>query len=415
MSSAAIFGTVAGIVVIATTCQLFALRLKMPALLLLLPAGFLAGVAFAWFDPATMFGSLFSPLVGVAVSLILFHGGLELSDSPLDDSDRPLVRRLVWIGGAFTWAAATLAAWALFDLSFQICLLLGAILIVSGPTVVGPLLEFVQPVTRLRRILAWEGTLIDPVGALVAVIVFSGVSAADQGSVTQGIIIFLSSLAIGVAAAVVGMVLIKVGLRLARGSDVLGTQVLFGAVVGCAGVADAVAEDSGLLAALLMGMAAHKVVGDQLQTVRPFFDTVVSIALGALFVAISASVPASSLTGLVLPTLGLIAVLVLVVRPLAAWTLSWRTTLTWRERVFLGWMAPRGIVAAATAAGFAAALQNAKIPGGGDLLPITFMVIAGTVTVYSLTAAPVAQLLGVREPPDERREEADVDPLAAAS
>lgn len=409
------FGTVAGIVVIATTCQLFALRLRLPALLLLLPAGFIAGATVAWFDPATMFGSLFSPLVGVAVSLILFHGGLELSDSPLDASDQPLVRRLVWIGGAFTWAAATLAAWALFDLSLQICLLLGAILIVSGPTVVGPLLEFVQPVTRLRRILAWEGTLIDPVGALVAVIVFSGVSAADQGSITQGLVIFVTSLLIGTAAAAVGMVLIKVGLHLARGSDVLGTQVLFGAVVGCAGVADALAEDSGLLAALLMGMAAQKVVGERLQEVRPFFDTVVSIALGALFVSISASVPASSLTGLVLPTLGLIAVLVLVVRPLAAWTLSWGTTLTWRERAFLGWMAPRGIVAAATAAGFAAALAEAKIPGGADLLPITFMVIAGTVAVYSLTAAPVAQLLGVRESRAQRHDQFDPDPLEVAT
>ncbi|MDQ1250191.1 MAG: hypothetical protein QG597_4570, partial [Actinomycetota bacterium] len=191
-----------------------------------------------------------------------------------------------------------------------------------------------------------------------------------------------------------------VGLRLARGHDVLGTQVLFGAVLTVAGFCDAVADDSGLLAALLMGLAAPKIAGPGLSRVRPFFDTVVSISIGVLFVAISASVTPASLRGLVWPSVALVAILVLVVRPVLALGLTVRTTLSLRERAFIGWMAPRGIVAAATAAGFADRLIDDQIPGGEKLLPITFLVIAGTVTIYSLTAVPVATLLGVRQSDD---------------
>ncbi len=398
MEASEIFASIAIIVGLATVSQLFARLLKLPALLLLLPAGFFSGAAISFLNPAAMFDDLFSPIVGITVALILFHGGLELFDQPMVKTDHRVVRRLVWIGGPLTWAAATVATYWLFDVTWNIAVLLGAILIVSGPTVVGPLLEFVQPKRRVRRILAWEGTLVDPVGALIAVIIFSGVQASDVGSVGKGLTAFFESLLVGVAMAVVGVLLIWGGLILARGSDILGTQVLFGAVILMAGLANAVAEDSGLLTALLMGMATPKLAHTGLDRIRPFFDTLVSISIGVLFVAISASVLPSSLDGLLLPALGLIAILVLVVRPAMVWLLTLRSTrLDTRERLFIGWMAPRGIVAAATAASFSAALIREQIPSGELLLPITFLVVAGTVVFYSVIAAPVAKLLKVRE------------------
>jgi NhaP-type Na+/H+ or K+/H+ antiporter len=159
-----------------------------------------------------------------------------------------------------------------------------------------------------------------------------------------------------------------------------------------------VADDAGLLTALLMGMSTPKVARSGLEQIRPFFDTLVSISIGVLFVAISASVPPSSLVGLVLPAVALVAILVLVVRPAMVWLLTiGQQDFTGRDRLFLGWMAPRGIVAAATAASFSAALVQQKVPSGDLLLPITFLVVAGTVTFYSLTAAPVARVLKVRE------------------
>ena len=145
-------------------------------------------------------------------------------------------------------------------------------------------------------------------------------------------------------------------------------------------------------------MATPKLAGTGLAQLRPFFDTLVNVSIGVLFVAISASVPPASLKGLVLPALALVAILVLVVRPAVVWLLTMPTPgLTTHERLFLGWMAPRGIVAAATAASFSAALVQQKVPTGELLLPITFLVVAGTVTFYSLTAAPMARLLKVRE------------------
>ncbi|MDQ1246534.1 MAG: hypothetical protein QG597_902, partial [Actinomycetota bacterium] len=204
------FAGIAIIVALATTCQLLARIIRLPALLLLLPAGFAAGATIGFLDPARMFGDLFSPLVGFAVALILFHGGMELFEQPLGHKDRRLIRTLVWVGGAFTWACATLAVLWLFGLPQNLALLAGAILIVSGPTVVGPLLDFVRPTTRIRRILAWEGTLVDPLGALVAVIVFSGVQASRLGNHKEGLAAFLLGIGVGVVGAAVGTILIRV-------------------------------------------------------------------------------------------------------------------------------------------------------------------------------------------------------------
>ncbi len=171
---------IAIIVGLAVTCQLLAPKLRIPALVLLLPAGFLAGVVFPSVDPMGIFGSAFTPLVNIAVGLILFHGGLELVEEQLVRKDRRIIQRLIFIGSLITWACASAAFYFLLGVSSQVALLLGAIVIVSGPTVVGPLLDFVKPEIRIRRILAWEGTLIDPVGALIAVIVFQAIQASSE-------------------------------------------------------------------------------------------------------------------------------------------------------------------------------------------------------------------------------------------
>lgn len=388
------------IVVIAVGCQVLAPRLRVPALVLLLPAGFLAGIYLTPVDPEAIFGAAFTPLVNLAVAVILFHGGLELFDAPVQRSDHVIVTRLVWGGAAITWVAATLAASALLGFSPQLSLLLGAIVIVSGPTVVGPLLGFVGPQPRIRRILAWEGTLIDPVGALTAVIVFQAVQASDDPSVSGAVSSFLVAMGVGALTAALGLGMIWVGLRLTGDNRVLGTEVLLGAVVGAAALANYLADDAGLVTAVSMGMLARPLVGERLTVVRPFFDTVVSLSIGVLFVAISSLVTPDSVAEVLWGALGVAAILVFVVRPVVAWTMTAGTTLDHRERLFLGWMAPRGIVAASTAASFGASLVAAGVPGGERLLPATFVIIAGTVALYSFTAVPVADLLKVRQAAD---------------
>lgn len=387
---------VALVVGLATVCQVIAPRLRIPALILLLPAGFALGVVAPAFRLDAILGPAFPVVVDLVVAIILFQGGLDLSSNALAGADRRIVRRLVWVGGAMTFTGAAAAAHVILGMEWPIALMLGAIVIVSGPTVVTPILDFARLGGRVRGILQWEGTLLDPIGALVAVVVFQVIRASGAESLGEAVVSFAAGILVGVAAAVVGVLLFVVGGRLVRGNDLLGTQVLLGSVVVAAGLANFIAEDTGLLAALLMGMVAPRIArhfGASLDASQPFFGTVVSMSIGVLFISIAALVPAETLSVVLLPTLGLTAVLILVLRPLVVLMGSAFTDLTVRERIFIACMDPRGIVAAATASSVGAALITSDIPGAERLLPVVFLVVAVTVAVYGLCAVPVARLL----------------------
>lgn len=401
MTSEEVFLGISIIVALAAACQLVAPHLRIPALVLLLPAGFLAGNLFDVVDPIAIFGDAFTPLVQIAVGIILFHGGLELVEERVLDQDRRIILRLVLVGALITFVCASAVVELFIDVNPQIAVLLGAIFVVSGPTVVGPLLSFARPQRRVRRILAWEGTLIDPVGALIAVLVFQAVQAADEPSPIQAAGLFLSAIGIGLVGGAIGVLLVWLGMKLAGDSHILGTEVLLFGVVVATAVTNSVSDDAGLVAAVVMGMAAPFVVGKRIDGVKPFFATIVNASIGVLFISISALVTPESLQGLLWPCIGVVAVLVLVVRPLSALLLTIRGTLTIQQRIYIGWMAPRGIVAASTAASFSTALLAAGVPDSQYLLPVTFLVIVGTVVFYSATAVPMAALLKLRETKSE--------------
>ena len=182
----------------------------------------------------------------------------------------------------------------------------------------------------------------------------------------------------------------------------LATQAIIATVITIAGLCDALQDDTGLVAAITMGMVLANLRGVVVPEDRPFLKTVVQLAIGVLFISISATVTPASLRGVIWPTLGLVALLVLVVRPAVAVVATVRTSLTRNERIFVGSMDPRGIVAASTAASFSAPLVALGIAGASKLLAATFLVIVGTVAIYGLAAAPLARALGLREPgPDK--------------
>ena len=195
-----------------------------------------------------------------------------------------------------------------------------------------------------------------------------------------------------------GTALLWLLLRRLRLGEVLGTTAQLAVVIAVAAVCDVVRDDAGLIAAIFMGLALANRRGFDIPARRPFFETLVQLIIGVLFISISATVTPQSLRHLLLPTLALVAVLVLVARPIAAFASTLRTDLTKGERAFVGWMAPRGIVAAATASTFAAGLVAKGIGGAAKILPATFVVIVATVTLYGLTAVPAAQRLGVTRP-----------------
>ena len=173
------------VVVLGVGAQLLAGVLRVPSIVLLLPAGFLAGIATDDVHPDRLLGDLFQPLVGVGVGLILFEAGLRLSVDELRGGTRRIVSRLLLTGIVVTWAGVTVAVLALFDVGRGSAVMIGAILIVSGPTVVMPLLDFIRPTGRVRTVLKWEGILIDPIGALIGVVVFH-ILVQGAGSVGTG-------------------------------------------------------------------------------------------------------------------------------------------------------------------------------------------------------------------------------------
>jgi NhaP-type Na+/H+ or K+/H+ antiporter len=377
-------------VALAVGCQILANRLRVPAIVLLLPVGFVAGALTDDINPTAILGSAFEPLVSLAVAVILFDSGVELDLRRLTGSTRGVVTRLLVLGVLITWAMGGFSAALLLGMSSEAAAMLGVILVVSGPTVVGPLLSFVRPSGRLQAVLSWEGSVIDPIGGILGALTFHAIVA---GGYQAGQ--FLASVAVGLAGGVVGTAVLWLLLRHFSLSEVLGTSGTFATVIAVAAACDIVRDDTGLIAAILMGLALANLPMFDIPARRPFFETLVQLIIGILFISISATVTPQSVGDVLLPALGLVAVLVLVARPLVAWVSTLRTDLSRGERVFVGWMAPRGIVAAATASTFAATLVSDGVGGASDILPTTFLVIIGTVTLYGLTAVPVARRLGV--------------------
>jgi NhaP-type Na+/H+ or K+/H+ antiporter len=398
MSTNQILFGVGLILVLAVGSQVLASQLRIPALIILLPAGFTAGALTTDVNPQRLLGAAFSPLVSLAVAVILYDSGLALEWGKVRGRARRVVPRLVIWGVPITMAFVAVLAAPLLGMSAGAAVMLGAILVVSGPTVVGPLLAFVRPSDRLQRILSWEGSLIDPVGGILGAVVFHAVLASTHGGIGHPLGQFLLSLAIGAAGAAVGVAVLWLCLCKLNLDDLLATTSQLACVVGVAAACDIVRDDAGLIAAILMGLAVANLRAFDIPDKRPFFETLVQLIIGVLFVAISATVTPASLHHVVLPTLGLVAVLVLVTRPLVAFVATIRTELTRGERAFIGWMAPRGIVAAATASTFGAELAAAHVGGASKILPVAFLVIVVTVALYGLTAVPVARRLGVTRP-----------------
>jgi NhaP-type Na+/H+ or K+/H+ antiporter len=385
------------VIVLAVSSQLLAARVRIPAIVLLLPAGFVAGAATDVVDPDRLLGDLYQPFVSIAVGVILFEAGLRLSLHDVPRDVRRTVLRMVVVGGLVTWAAIAAAAALLFDgIGTGVALLIGAVLVVSGPTVVLPLLAFVRPAHKVRTALMWEGVIVDPIGALLGVIVFGAVRSAGSGGeiVEPGAMVL--SLGVGALAGVAGAGLAWLLVReAARRAPRQVIPVMLMVVVASLVTADLIREDSGFVAATVMGAILANQRRLDLSLTLEFSGTLVQLLIGVLFVLIAASVEPATVRAVLPEALGLVAVMVILVRPLAVALATARSPLVARERMFVGWIAPRGIVAGATASGFGLQLAEAGVAGAERILPITFVAIFGTVLVYGLTAAPVARLLGV--------------------
>jgi NhaP-type Na+/H+ or K+/H+ antiporter len=378
---------------LAVAAQLVARLSRLPAIVVLLPTGFIAGAVTDVVHPDRLLEGLYQPFVSIAVGVILFEAGLRLSFGAIAPAARTLVVRLVAIGVLVTWLAVAAVTVALFDgIDTRVALLIGAILVVSGPTVVLPLLSFVRPQRDVRALLTWEGVLVDPVGALLGVIVFHVAATGNAWRPGQ----MLLSIAVGLLVAGVAVVVLR--LLLAEAQRAAPRQVVpvtLATVVGALVAADLIREDAGFVATTAMGMALANQRAIDVSLLLEFQQTLVQLLVGVLFILIAASVAPAEVEAVLPEALVLVAVMALVIRPVAVALATWRTPLSGRERAFVAWMAPRGIVAGASASAFGLELEQRGVAGAEIILPVVFVAIFATVVLYGLTAMPVARRLGV--------------------
>lgn len=388
------------VVVLSVLARLVAAWIRVPAIVPLLVVGVVAGTSVTGLiDPDKLLGDALSPAVQIAVGIILFEGALSLKREELGSGVRPAVIRLITFGVLITWGLATVAVTVLLDVPHPVAILIGAVLIVSGPTVVIPILEFISPSTHVRSVLKWEGILVDPIGAIIAVVVFG--SLVDSGGtvsidLVEVVLSLASGLLVGVVAALM-LVPLLASRKLANRDKVAATLML---VVASFAGADALFDDSGLVATIVMGVALANQRRVETAYISEFKETLVPILIGILFILLAANVDVDSVIDLGLPGLALVGFLILVVRPLAAAT-TIGLPFSWKERTFFAGMAPRGIVAASTASAFGLDLSQRGIEGAEMIIPVTFLVIVGTVFVYALGSPGLARALGVagEQPP----------------
>lgn len=388
----------ASILVLGIGARWLAWWLRLPAILVLLMTGLLVGPVCGLLDPTALLGNLLLPLVSLSVAMILYEGGLSLRLSELPRVGRVL-RNLVSIGAAVTWAVSAGAAFFLFHLPLPLAALLGAILVVTGPTVIGPLLRDIRPVGVTGAILKWEGIVIDPVGATFAVLLFEVVLAGEPHNATAVVIPGVAkTIAIGSVLGLLGAGLLLLLFKRYWVPDFLQNPVSLMVAISVFTASNLLQPESGLLTVTLMGIVLANQKTVPVKHIIEFQENLQVLLIAGLFILLAARLRPADFADLGLESVVFIGILVLVARPAAVALSTLGSGLTWQERTFLAWMAPRGIVAATVSSIFALRLAEAGEPRAARLVPLTFSVIIGTVTVYGLTAGPVARWLGIAKP-----------------
>ncbi|MDH1512394.1 sodium:proton antiporter [Pseudomonas mosselii] len=398
MNEQQILLSVGGIGAAALLCQWLAWRLKLPAILFLLLCGILAGPVLGWLQPQALFGPLLMPLVSLAVALILFEGSLTLHLSQWREIGS-VVHRLVTVGALSTWLVIALATHWLLGFDWPLAILFGTLTLVTGPTVIVPMLRVVRPKAAIANILRWEGIVIDPIGALLAVVVYSFIiaSAAGEG-LSHSLATFAGVIFCGSALGVAGGWLLGQVMREQWLPEYLHNLASLAAVLGIFIAANQIVHESGLLAVTVMGMWLANMPGVDVRQILHFKENLSVLLISGLFILLAARLDLHALLALGPAVLGLLLVIQLLARPLNVLLSTLGSPLSWRERALLAWIAPRGIVAAAVSAIFAIRLDQAGHEGALLLVPLTFAVIIGTVVLQSATARPLARLLKVAEP-----------------
>jgi len=390
-------------VVFGIAAQWLAWRARIPAILFLLLIGLVLGPMLGWLRPNELFGELLFPIVSLAVAVILFEGSLTLRFREIRGVSS-MILRLVSIGMLVSWGVASVAAHAFVGLDWHMSALFGALVVVTGPTVITPLLRIVRPSGAISKVLRWEGIIIDPIGALLAVLVFEFIitqSGQHPGSGLNAVVgPFFKLVTIGLVLGLGGGWLTGLVLRRHWLPDYLINVSVLAAVLAVFTASNVLAEESGLLAVTVMGILMANMRGVPLDDVLHFKETLSLLFISGLFILLAARIEPATLAQVGFGAVMVFLAIQLVAQPLKVWLSAIGSGLSWREKLMIAWIGPRGIVAAAVSGLFALKLSQQGVPGADAIVPLTFIVIMGTVVLASLTARPIANALGVALPED---------------
>ncbi len=376
--------------------QALARHLRIPGIVLLLATGALLGADGLGIVLPHTLGPALMTLVGFAVAIILFEGGLNLDIRRLRQ-EATVIRRLVTVGALITTLGGTLLAYGVMGWGWRAALLFGTLVSVTGPTVITPLLRRIHLNRNLSTILEAEGVFVDAIGAVLAVAALEAALSPVAESLGEGLMVLVSRLGMGVLLGLIGGLLIALLLRfeflVPEGMENILTLSL---VLVMYQACNAILPESGIVAAPVAGVLVGNVRTRALRDLMDFKEQLTMLLIGMLFVLLAADVRLADITALGVPGLITVLALMLVVRPVNVALSTVGSDLSGRERAFLAWLAPRGIVAAAVASLFAAELGEAAVAGGNELRALVFLVIAVTVLVQGLSGGFVARLLGVQ-------------------
>ena len=400
----------AALVILGILAQWIAWRLKLPAILPLILTGLAVGPI------ATLFtedgSKLIEPLwdgtrglfpgeelyyfVSLAISIILFEGGLTLKRSEIRNVG-PVITKLITLGTLVTFITAGFAAHYLFDLSWKISFLFSSLIIVTGPTVITPILRNIPLKKDISAVLKWEGILIDPIGALVAVLVYEFISVGEGQAYTQTALkefgkILLFGTTFGFTFAHALAISIKRNLIPHYLLNVVSLSVVLFVFV----LSDLFAHESGLLAVVVMGMVLGNTNLPNIKELLYFKESLSVLLISILFIILAANIDMEDMILIYeWKTAILFAIIVFLIRPLGVFMSTRESSLKFKEKLFIGWVGPRGIVAAGIASLFGSKLVDKGEPGAEYITPLVFMVVLGTVLLNATTARKVAKWLGV--------------------
>lgn len=378
--------------------QWLAWRTGWPGIALMLLAGIIAGPVTGLIVPERDFGDLVKPVISIAVAVILFEGGLSLNFRELrhGEGSGDAVLRLCSLGIPIGWALGAIACYYVAGLVWPVAILFAGILVVTGPTVVQPLLRQSDVSARPRAILKWEAIVNDPFGALCAVVTYEYLRQSALGATFGAVLISL--MAAAVVAGLIGYGMARaVAWAFPRGyvPEYLKAPILLIAVIGTYVLSDLIQHETGLLAVTVMGLALANMRVTGLRMIRPFKENITVLLVSGVFILLAASLNIEVLQRFELRFVAFLLALLFLVRPATVLLSLAFSRVPWRERLFVAWIAPRGVVAIAITGLFALRLDELGYSDGGTLVSLSFAVVVATIVAHGFSIKPVARWLGV--------------------